>query len=93
MKILMLALLLTASAAFAEPFAQVEGDGVRIVLYIEPCALPAITNLPHRVEWTAKGKTFAGCWGLNALSLIVMFFDDRTAVTIPASMFSLVQEV
>ena len=93
MKSIFFALLLAASAAVAEPLAQVEGNGTRIVLYTEPCALLDIINLPQRAEWTAKGKVYAGCWTLNVFSLVVMYFDDKTALTIPVQMFAMVREV
>lgn len=93
MRPLLFVLLLTACTTLAEPLAQVESNGVRIVLYTAPCALPAIANMPHRAEWTAKGKTFAGCWTLNSFNLIVMYFDDRTTIAIPAQHFARVNGV
>jgi len=93
MKALIALLLLSTSLAHAEPLLQVHGNDTRIVLYSEPCALPAVVNLPHRAEWTTRGETFAGCWAINVFGYVVMYFDDRTAAAIPAKLFAVVREV
>lgn len=93
MKALLLVLLLTSCATFAEPLAHVERDGIRIVLYDSPCALSAVTNLPGRVEWTSEGKTFEGCWTANHFDLIVMYFSDKTVISVPSKVFQRLQSI
>ena len=90
---LLAALLLTASVAAAEPLLQVQSGNTRIVLYSEPCALRAIVNLPHRAEWIVRGETFVRCWTLSVFDHIVMYFEDRTAVTVPAELFVAVRGI
>ncbi len=87
-------LLLTASLASAEPLAQIERDGVRIVIYSDPWELKErVVNLPRRAEWTALGRVFQGCWTLSPLGIVVLFFDDLTVTAIPVSIFSQVREI
>ena len=93
MQMLLLAVLLTASVATAEPLLQVQSGNIRIVLHSEPCELRAIANLPHRAEWIVRNETFAGCWTLDVFDQIVMYFEDRTAVTVPAKLFVAVRGI
>ena len=94
MKALVTLLLLSASVAVAEPLAQLDRDGERIVIYSEPCELKArVVNLPHRAEWTAVGRVFKGCWALSTLGLIILYFDDMTVTAVPAQSFSTVREI
>ena len=93
-KNLLLVLLLSASLAHAEPLAQAQGSGVHVVLYSEPCALPAAPrNLPGRATWKDASGEFEGCWRLNSFNLVVMFFDDKTAEAWPLAVFSRVQAI
>lgn len=72
-----------------EPVAQYsEGGGVAIALYREPCALAAVSNLPHRAVWRdARGK-FEGCFAIQHGSIVAMYFEDRTVVTAPVAVFT-----
>lgn len=89
MRALITLAVLLCGQANAEPFAQVQSvDGVRIVLYREDCALSAITNLPGRATWEDNGKVFEGCWGVRPnMSVVLMYFDDKTVAAIPISSF------
>jgi hypothetical protein len=73
----------------AEPVAVfAEGGGVTVSLYQEPCARAAVSNLPYRATWRdAAGKTFEGCAAVQHGSVVVMYFDDRTVVTVPVRAF------
>ena len=93
MKPLLLALLLSASLAHAEPLAQVEREGTRVVLYSEPCALHAVKNLPGRVTWKDASGEFEGCWSLNNVGIASMYFDDLTVMSWPISIFSRVRSI
>ena len=94
MKFLLLVLLLSASLAHAEPLAQAQGSGVHVVLYSEPCALPAAPrNLPGRATWKDASGEFEGCWRINSFNFIIMYFDDKTAEAWPLAVFSRVQAI
>src|SRR3990167_7217309 len=89
MKLLLLALLLSASLAHAEPLIQAQGSGVHVVLYSEPCAVAsAPRNLPGRATWKDASGEFEGCWRINAFNIIVMYFDDKTSEAWPLAVFS-----
>jgi hypothetical protein len=85
---------LVPSLSRAEPVFQA-GDGkTTVVLYNDPCAEPAVTNLPHRATWTEGPKVIEGCWVLAAnIGLVVTYFADKTVVLIPAEGFRKVQGV
>ena len=93
MKPLLLALLLSASLAHAEPLAQVQGSSVHVVLYSEPCALPAVKNLLGKVTWKDASGEYEGCWRINAFNIIVMYFDDKTAESWPLAVFSRLRSI
>lgn len=80
-------LLLIPQIAYAGAFAEVSSGAVRITLYREACTLPAIANLPKRAQWFESGKSFEGCWGINPMGIITIYWADRTAVSIPSQAF------
>lgn len=84
----LLALVLYPGISRAQPVFEAKTDTVRIVLYDEPCALPAVTNLKLRAVWTEDGKTFEGCWAATPpLGVVVAYFSDLTVAAIPMSAF------
>lgn len=90
MKAALLVLLLAgcAAAAHATSLVEAQAGDVRIILTDEPCALPAITNLPLRATWTENGKVSQGCFAVRPeAGVVVLYFDDKTAVAIPIDLF------
>lgn len=87
------ATVLWATKAFAGPVYQAAGgDGVRVLLHDEPCAMNQVSNLPRRATWIEGGKTFEGCWGFRPNEGVVLaFFSDKTVVAIPLRAFVKVQ--
>lgn len=77
-----------APAPPAAPVAEYREGGGAIALYQEPCALAAVSNLPHRAIWRDAGKTFEGCFAIQHQQIVVMYFDDRTVVTMPLNAFA-----
>ena len=78
---------LISQFTYAGAFAEVSSGMVRIALYREACTLPAIANLPNRAQWFEAGKIFEGCWGLNPVGIITLYWSDRTVVSIPSQVF------
>lgn len=83
-----LAILLTVGYAIGAPIFEASHDGVRIVVYDEPCKLPAVANLPRRATWAEKGKTFEGCAGISPIGVVMFFFDDKTVAAVPVQAFT-----
>ena len=79
--------------ARAASIAMTESHGVEIVLTDEPCALPAVTNLPYRSTWKEKGKITAGCWALSQFDVVMSYWTDRTVAVIPAALFHKVTDI
>jgi hypothetical protein len=78
------------SALLAEPIFAAETEGVRIVLYDEPCKFTqAVANLPYRATWTEKGKTYEGCFApnRNAGVVVAYFSEDKSVAAIPMDVF------
>ena len=87
-RFLFIVLLLFPLVSGAEPIAQSEQGGVKIVLHNDKCALEAVMNLPFRATWTEGGKTTEGCVGLDIqLQLFRFYFADRTVLAIPMQYF------
>lgn len=63
-----------------------QSDGIVVTLTNEKCALPAVSNLPVRATWAEKGKTHEGCYGVS-FGNVLMYFDDRTVVSLPSRHF------
>lgn len=70
----------------AEPKAVATTDKVTVTLYDEPCAIPAVKNLPFRATWKEGGSTFEGCFTISG-GLVMGYFDDRTVVGIDGRAF------
>jgi hypothetical protein len=79
--ILFLILLLFPFTAGAKPVFEAKADKVRIVLYDEPCALLAVTNLKLRAVWIEDGKEYEGCWGAPP-GVVMAYFSDKTVAAI-----------
>ncbi len=70
--------------AHAEPMAEARRSRARVVLFSEPCALTAVSNLPKRATWEEGGRIFEGCWGgAEGLDFVLAYFEDLTVVAIP----------
>lgn len=86
-------LILYVGQGRAAPVAEAGGEGLRVLLTDEPCAVSAVANLKQRATWTEKGTTYEGCWSA-ARGLVLMYFaQDRSVVAIPVEAFSRVQGV
>lgn len=77
------------TGANAAPMFQAQAEGVKIVIYDEPCKLDAVSNLKHRATWHEKGKVYEGCAGAHpAFPIIMGYFADKTVVALPVEMFT-----
>ena len=85
-KMVVLILWLLCGGAFAEPIAVVSQGALVLTLTDEPCALPAIANLPHRAIWVEKGETIEGCWRWRG-ETVLFYFADRTVMDLPVLVF------
>jgi hypothetical protein len=83
---LALLLVLLMGPTHAAPVATATQDGVNVTLTDEKCAQSAVTNLPLRATWTEAGKSLDGCYTVQG-GLAVLYFEDRTVVVVPVSMF------
>jgi hypothetical protein len=88
-KTLAVLMLLSAAPVFAQY--QAEGEGVKVTVYKEPCALKEVTNLPQRATWTENGKIVEGCAGIMR-GIVLCYWLDRTVTAIPTSVFVRVTE-
>jgi len=89
--------LLLAGCANAQPItlptpvvATLMAENVSIILSREPCAIPAVANLPYRALWITKatGAAHDGCYDLRQGAATVLFyFDDRTILLLPTHIF------
>lgn len=85
---LLLALLLIALPAHADPLFIAKVEEFTVILHSEPCKQDAVTNLKRRATWTDKTGTTEGCWGaIPQVGLIILYFADRTATALPAAFF------
>ena len=76
--------LFVAISAFAEPLAKAQSGGTQVMLYTDPCTLPAVVNLPNRAEWIDGSKMFEGCWSTDIIpGFVILYFSDRFIVAIP----------
>jgi hypothetical protein len=73
----------------AEAKFSATADGARVVLFDDKCALPEVSNLPFKAEWTENGKTTQGCWSPPhpQVGVVLAYFTDKTVVGLPAQMF------
>lgn len=84
----LLAMMLAATGIVrAAPIAEAGGNGVKVMLYDEPCALAAVVNLAKRGTWTQAGTVIEGCWAVSN-GLVLCYWADRTIIAIPSSVFT-----
>ena len=94
MRMILAALFLLASYASAEPIAQGGNSKITITLYDEPCQLKdQITNLQYRATWEEGGKKFKGCFAINEMGIVIVYFEDKTVIATPAQAFHKVREL
>lgn len=77
-----------AAKVHAEAVAVAQIEGVTITLHKEKCALTEVSNLPFKVTWEEKGKSYVGCWGLNGNFVAAFFKEDKSVAVIPAQAFT-----
>ena len=88
-----LILALLAIPVEAAPIAAVNARNVTITLFDESCALDVVSNLPLRATWTTPaGKQWEGCYEVNQFDIVVMFFADLTAISVPTEAFRRVRQ-
>ena len=74
--------------ASALPMFEANADGAKVILYDDPCQVPAVTNLKFRATWEENGKVIEGCWGPRPdVQIVVMYFTDLTAGVAPIRTF------
>lgn len=74
--------------AHAEAVFAGEGQGVKIVVYDEPCKLTEVSNLPYRATWEENGKVTEGCIAPRPdAGVAVGYFADKTVALMPLQMF------
>lgn len=89
-----LAIVLSATLAQAVPIAESTMGKVTVRLYDEPCALKdRIKNLEYRAVWLEGGKEFRGCFGMNQMGIVLIYFEDKTVVGVPAQVFHKLQDL
>ena len=81
------AAMLLSGPAFSEPVARATRGGAVITLHTDPCEqASSITNLPFKAVWVEGQTTFQGCYqAVPELSLVVLWFEDRSVVLLPIS--------
>lgn len=79
LKWLLMLLAFVAVDANTAPVAVADHEGIKVTLTDEKCTLKVVTNLPFRVTWQEKGKSYEGCFAPNS-GIVVMFFDDGSVV-------------
>jgi len=83
--------LVLATPAFANPIAEIRGEGIVITLTDEPCALQEfVQNLPYRTTWTENGKTVEGCAGMQ-MGVVAAWYADKTVAVFPVTAFTRLQ--
>ena len=89
----LIAFMVFSFSPYAATVAEADGGDVKITLTDEPCALMAmVSNLRNRATWTEAGKVTEGCWATGR-GLVMLFFADRSVVTVPAQAFHRVSGV
>lgn len=84
--LLLLILAVAWNYAVAAPIARASDKDVVIVLYEDKCTLDVI-GLPQRAQWSQGGKSWEGCFDLRRDTLILIYFEDKSIVIIPAGFF------
>lgn len=88
-----LVLLVSWSPLHAKRIAKATQGGVVITLTDEPCTLTVVSNLPYKILWEEKGKTFTGCFTVNQGIVVAYFSDDKTVAIMPGQVFAAVTEL
>ena len=95
-KVVISALLLIIAGALnharSAEIARANDGDITIALTDEKCALNAVSNLPGRATWDEKGKHYEGCFGVQKI-FVILYFDDKSVVVLPAHAFRLLKEV
>lgn len=86
--LLLVPMFFLAVHSLAKPVAQASQGGITITLHDDPCKSEAVSNLPYRITWTEKGKTFEGCFTVNQGIVVAYFTDDKTVAIMPGQVFS-----
>ena len=92
MKRLLFLLCFLSVSAWAEPIAVMDTtpQGVKIMLYNDPCKIKAPINLGYRATWTEGVKTFEGCFTVfvsASQQSVGAYFEDNTMVVAPVDLF------
>lgn len=94
-RIVIAAVLLIIAGAFTHArgaeVAKLTNQGITITLTDEKCTLSAVSNLPYRAKWDEQGKHYEGCFGVLKI-FVILYFDDKSVVVLPAGMFKLLKE-
>lgn len=69
------------------PAAVATREDVTLSLYTEPCALPAVKNLPYRAIWRDARGAYEGCYDVRLGAVVVAYFTDRTVIVVPLEVF------
>ena len=95
-RIIVSALLILVAGAFshsrAADVAKVSDSDVTITLTDEKCALSSVSNLPYRAYWDESGKHYEGCFAVRKI-FVLLYFDDKSVVVLPAHAFEPLKEV
>jgi hypothetical protein len=81
-----LVLLVAWSPLHAKGVAVLRDQGITVILTDEPCKLPGVSNLPYRLTWTDKDKTYEGCFSIHS-GIVVTYTDDKAVGLIPGQLF------
>jgi hypothetical protein len=80
---LILAGVLYASKAVAEPKFQAKDKEAVITLWSDPCEVKEVQNLPFKATWVEGAKTFTGCWGPRPdVGAVLFYFKEDGSVGI-----------
>lgn len=94
---LLIGLLAICPLAGAKPVARyLDPEGIEIRVFDDKCKLDfQIKNLQYRAVWTdKKGKEIEGCAGPAGWGPVInLYFMDKTAFSLPVSIFVPIQEI
>lgn len=80
------AVVVWATQAYADPIYEAAEDGVRVTLHNSPCELKEVSNLKYKATWEEKGKIYQGCWGARTdIGQVMFYFDDGSVGLIPVN--------
>jgi hypothetical protein len=89
MKKLIVILALLPTLAFAQTWRTKNNNGGEIVLTTQPCTNKEGKSLKHGYTYVSGGRTTNLCWYLDTSDNMVkvIYLDDFTTYTYPASVF------